>query len=202
MTAELLSEFVEVLLLAAFLLAGGEMWGAKLTQAVPNDKSRQTTLAAVVEMRAAVARYINVTALINLGQGTLIALAMWGLGIPSPLLWGALTFLLEFVPYLGGLVMVVLLLIAGLASGGSLPHAMLAPLSYLVVTTLQNNLVSPAAYGRGLRLNPAAILLAVMFWYTMWGVAGAFLAVPILAALRILATRIPVLAPVRPFLEE
>lgn len=201
-TAELLSELVEVLLLTAFLLAGGGAWGAKLTKAMPNDQTRQTTLAAVVEMRAAVARYINVTALINVGQGTLIALAMWGLGIPSPLLWGVLTFLLEFVPYLGGLVMVVLLLIAGLASGGSLLHAMLAPLSYLLVTTLQNNLVSPAAYGRGLRLNPAAILLAVMFWYAMWGVAGAFLAVPILAALRILTTKIPTLAPVSPFLEE
>ena len=201
-TAELLSELVEVLLLAAFLLAGGAAWGAKLAEAVPDDTTRHRTLAAVVEMRAAVARYITVTALINLGQGVVVALALWGLGVPSPLLWGALTFLLEFVPYLGGLAMVVLLLIAGLASGGSVMHALLGPLSYLAVTTLQNNLVSPAAYGRGLRLNPAAILIAVMFWYTMWGVAGAFLAVPILAALRILTTKIPALAPVTPFLEE
>jgi len=62
--------------------------------------------------------------------------------------------------------------------------------------------VSPALYGRGLRLNPAAILVAVMFWYALWGVAGAFLAVPILAAMRILASHVEGLRGVAVFLEE
>jgi AI-2 transport protein TqsA len=67
---------------------------------------------------------------------------------------------------------------------------------------LQNNLVSPIAYGRGLRLNPLAILVAVLFWGTLWGVGGVFLAVPIIAAVKILAERVSALSPVATFLDE
>ena len=201
-SAELLSELIEVLLLAFFLLASQRSWGDKLARALPDEGRRTTTITAATEMRGVLARYVFVTACINVGQGAVVALVMWALHVPSPLLWGILTFVLEFVPYLGGFVMVALLLIAGLASGGSLFHALLAPLSYLTVSSLQNNLVSPAAYGRGLRLNPWAILLAVMFWYAMWGVAGAFLAVPILAAARVLTTHVPALRPIGVFMEE
>jgi predicted PurR-regulated permease PerM len=95
----------------------------------------------------------------------------------------------------------VLLVIAGLAANQSFAHALWAPLIYLIVTTLQNNLVSPVAYGRGLRLNPTVILFAVMFWFMLWGVAGAFLAVPIIASLRVLARRLPALEPVGILLE-
>ena len=201
-TSELLSELIEVLLLAFFLLASEPSWAGKLARAVPNDETRRQTTKAAIEVRGVVSRYVFVTACINAGQGTVVALVMWALGVPSPLLWGILTFVLEFIPYLGGFVMVALLLIAGLASGGTLLHGLLAPISYLAISSLQNNLVSPAAYGRGLRLNPWAILLAVMFWYAMWGVAGAFLAVPILAAVRVLTGYLPSLAPVGVVLEE
>jgi predicted PurR-regulated permease PerM len=117
-------------------------------------------------------------------------------------LWGALTFLAEFIPYFGGAAMVVLLLVTGISMGHGLGFAIVAPLTYLVITTLQNNLVSPAAYGRGLRLNPAAILAAVMFWGLVWGIVGAFLAVPLLAALRIYAEKQPSLRPVAVFLSD
>ena len=201
-TTELLSELIEVLLLAFFLLASQRSWGDKLARAMPDEARRTTTIQAATEMRSVLARYVFVTACINLGQGTVVALVMWALDVPSPFLWGILTVILEFVPFLGGFVMVALLLIAGLASGGSLLHALLAPISYLVISSLQNNLVSPAAYGRGLRLNPWAILLAVMFWYAMWGVAGAFLAVPILAVARVLTAHVPALGPIGVFMEE
>jgi predicted PurR-regulated permease PerM len=154
------------------------------------------------EMRDVVARYLLVTLLINVGQAVVIGLAAWAVGMPTPALWAALTFVAEWVPYLGGLTVIALLLVAQLATSQSLVHALLMPGIYLVVTTLQNNLVSPIAYGRGLRLNPTAILVAVMLFYFMWGVAGAFLAVPIVAALRVLASRVPPLEPLSIALEE
>ena len=153
-------------------------------------------------MRAVVARYVGVTVGINIGQGLVVGLTMWALGLPSPALWGVLTAVFELVPYLGGFVMVALLTLAGLASGGSVGHALLAPAAYLLISTLQNNLVSPTLYGRGLSLNPAAILVSVMFWYALWGVAGALLAVPILAAARVLSTHVDALRPMGVFLEE
>jgi predicted PurR-regulated permease PerM len=146
-------------------------------------------------MERVVARYVGVTALINLGQGILVGLAVWALGIPSPLIWVVLTFVLEWIPYLGGTAMVVLLFATGLASQQEIGRALLAPGAYLVITTLQNNLVSPMAYSHGLELNPAAILVAVMVGFFLWGAAGAFLAVPALSALKVLSDRTGRLGP-------
>ena len=201
-TTALLAEIVEEVLLVFFLLAAGRKWMEKLGRitAAPNRERLWPSIAG--EMHDVVARYLLVTVIINLAQATVIGLALWALGTPTPLLWGALTFVAEFVPYLGGIVMIALLTAAGLATNQGVAHALLAPAAYLVVTTLQNNLVSPIAYGRGLRLNPTMILLGVMFWWMVWGVAGAFLAVPILASLRVLGSRIPVLRPMAVLLEE
>lgn len=201
-TTSLLAEIVEEVLLVFFLLAAGRQWMAKLGRITASPGRERLWPSIAGEMHDVVARYLVVTTLINLGQAAVIALALWAIGIKSPLLWGALTFVAEFVPYLGGIVMIGLLLVAGLSTNQGFAHAILAPGIYLVVTTLQNNLVSPLAYGRGLRLNPTMILLGVMFWWAVWGVAGAFLAVPILASLRVLGSRLPALEPLAILLEE
>jgi predicted PurR-regulated permease PerM len=201
-TTALAAEIVEEVLLVLFLLAAGGAWTAKLARIAgsPERAHRWTSIAG--EMHDVVARYLLVTLFINIGQAIVIGLAVWAIGLPSPLLWALLTFIAEFIPYLGGLTMVALLLLAGLAGDLGFAHALLAPAAYLVVTTLQNNLVSPVAYGRGLRLNPTAILISVMFWWMIWGVAGAFVAVPILASLRVLGAHVPALTPLSVLLEE
>ena len=193
---------VEEILLVFFLLAAGRAWTEKLARMANSSAARQRWPDIAGEMRDVVARYLLVNLLINLGQAIVIGLAAWAVGMPTPALWGALTFIAEWVPYLGGLTMIALLLIAGLAGSQGVAHALVMPAIYLVVTTLQNNLVSPIAYGRGLRLNPTAILVAVMLFYFMWGVAGAFLAVPIAAALRVLASRVTQLEPLSIALAE
>ncbi|HEV7991780.1 MAG TPA: AI-2E family transporter [Gemmatimonadaceae bacterium] len=201
-TTSLLTEIVEEILLVFFILAAGRRWMEKLGRITRAPGRERLWPSIAAEVHDVVARYLLVTLLINLGQAVVIGLALWAIGIPTPLLWGALTFVAEFVPYLGGIVMIALLTAVGLATSQGVGHALLAPASYLVVTTLQNNLVSPIAYGRGLRLNPTMILIGVMFWWMVWGVAGAFLAVPILASLRVLGSRIPVLEPIEVMLEE
>jgi predicted PurR-regulated permease PerM len=201
-TASLLTEIVEEVLLVFFLLAAGNRWMTKLAR-MTRSPHRSTLWPEIAgEMHDVVSRYLVVTLFINIGQAIIIGLATWALGLSSPFLWGTLTFVAEFVPYLGGIVMIGLLLVTGLAGDQSFARALLAPGIYLVVTTLQNNLVSPVAYGRRLRLNPTMILLAVMFFWLIWGVAGAFLAVPILASLRVIGSRVPRLHPVAVLLEE
>ena len=143
----------------------------------------------IEQAESVVRRYLVVTALINLGQGVLVAVAMWLIGIPTPSLWGVLTFFFEFLPYIGALFMVIALSVTGLATFDSIGHVLLAPLAYITISTIQNNAVSPFAYGSGLKLNPLAVLLSVLIGWFLWGVAGAFVAVPALAAVRILAER-------------
>jgi predicted PurR-regulated permease PerM len=201
-TTGLLAGVVEVVLLTFLLLASGDAFMAKLVKVLPVRREKREAVAIANEAETVVSHYMVATALINLGQGALVALAMWLLHLPNPLLWGLLTFVLEFIPFLGGAGMMILLTLAGLATFDGIGQALLPPAVYLTITTLQNNLVSPVAYGRRLRLNPVAILVGVLFWYYLWGVPGAFLAVPIIATLKILGEHVDALAPLAEFLGE
>jgi predicted PurR-regulated permease PerM len=201
-TTAVLGGIVEVLLLTFLLLASGDTFLSKLVRVLPLRREKREAVEIADETERVVSRYMLVTALINLGQGLLVGVAMALLHVPNPTLWGLLTFALEFIPYLGGASMVILLSLAGLATFDSIGRAFLPPLVYLTITTLQNNLVSPIAYGRRLRLNPVAVFVGVLFWYALWGVPGAFLAVPILATLKILGDHIEAMAPVGEFLGD
>jgi predicted PurR-regulated permease PerM len=140
------------------------------------------------------------TALINLGQAAAVGAALWLIGMPDPVLWGALTFVLEFIPYLGGTIMIGLLAVVAFTTFDSLGGVLAAPGSYLAITTLQNNLISPFIYGRRLKLNPVAVFVGVLFWWSLWGVAGAFLAVPVIATAKVLGDHVPQLRPLGEFL--
>jgi predicted PurR-regulated permease PerM len=184
------------------LLASGDTFLTTLVKVLPLRQEKLEAVRVAREAEGVVSHYLLVTARSKAGQGLLVGLALWLAHFPNPALWGALTFVLEFVPYLGGALMLILLTLAGLAAGGGVGRVLLAPGIYLAITTLQNNLVSPLAYGRRLRLNPVAVLVGVLFWYALWGVAGAFLAVPILASLKILGDDLEPLSPVAEFLGE
>ncbi|HEY7118276.1 MAG TPA: AI-2E family transporter, partial [Tepidisphaeraceae bacterium] len=88
------------------------------------------------------------------------------------------------------------------ATFDSMGHILAVPGSYLVITTLQNNVVSPYAYGQHLKLNPVAVLIGVLLWWFLWGTPGAFLAVPIIATVKIIADHTDTLKPVGEFLGE
>lgn len=201
-TAGLLASTAEVLLLAYFLLAGDDRYLRRLVGGIRTPGDKRTVVEVVRESEAHVGRYLGTTALINVGQGVVVGLALWALGLPAPVLWGVATALCEFLPYLGAVVMVGALAVAGLATFPHVGQALAAPGVYLLVSTLQNNLVSPLAYGRALKLNPFAILVAVLAGYALWGVAGVFLAVPAAAAANVLADHVPALAPLGAFLRE
>ncbi|HEY7029121.1 MAG TPA: AI-2E family transporter [Gemmatimonadales bacterium] len=201
-TTEIISQLTETVLLLFFLLAGGRVWRERLNKAAGSPAGGKRAIRILGDIQHSVSRYLLVTLLINLGQGILVGIAMAIIGMPAPVVWGLMTVIAEFIPYAGGLSMVVLLSLVGLAGSQSVGHALLAPGLYLLITTMQNNLVSPVAYGEGLRLNPLAILLGVIVWYFLWGVPGAFLAVPILAAFRTLCREVDSLKPVAVFLEQ
>jgi predicted PurR-regulated permease PerM len=149
-----------------------------------------------------VARYLIVTALINLGQAAAVGVAMWAIGMPEPVMWALLTFVLEFIPYLGGATNVGLLLITAFTTFSSTGRILLPALLYLVITTLQNNVISPYAYGGRLKLNPVAVMICVMFWWFIWGIPGVFLSIPIAATLKVLGDQVPRLAPLAELLGE
>jgi len=137
---------------------------------------------------------------VNLGVGLTVAAAMGLLGMPNALLWGGLAAVAEFVPYLGALGMVITLSLAALVTFDHLGQALLVPAAYLAINVLQANVVSPKTFGHRLALNPVAILVGLAFWWWIWGVPGALVAVPVMATLKICSDHIERLRPIGDFL--
>jgi predicted PurR-regulated permease PerM len=124
--------------------------------------------------------YLSVVALINAVVGLCAGLIAYFVGLPNAVAWGVLGFILNFIPYIGALMMELILLALGLVTFPSLGHALIAPLLYLGFTTLEGHFITPSIMGRRLTLNPLTVFLSLVFWTWLWGPVGAFLAVPIL----------------------
>ena len=125
------------------------------------------------------AGYLTVVTIINAAIGTIVALGTLLIGFPNPVIFGVLAGVLNYVPYVGPGIMVVVLFGVGLVSFPSIGHALIAPLGLIALTTVEGHLITPTIVGRRLTLNPLLVLLALAFWTWMWGPFGAFLAVPL-----------------------
>jgi predicted PurR-regulated permease PerM len=125
------------------------------------------------------AAYVGVVTVINGALGCVVAIGAWLFGLPNPAIFGFLAALLNYIPYIGPVCMVLILLGVGLVSFPSLGQALVAPAAFVALTTMEGQFVTPAILGRRLTLNPLTIFLSLAFWAWLWGPIGAFLAVPI-----------------------
>jgi predicted PurR-regulated permease PerM len=130
--------------------------------------------------------YLIVVTAINLCLGIVTTLMAYLMGLPSPILWGTLAFVLNYVPYVGPAIMDVLLFGAGLLTFPTLLGALLPPAIFLAITIVEGQFLTPAIVGRQvLNLHPLAVFLSIAFWSWLWGPVGAFLATPILIIARV-----------------
>lgn len=145
-----------------------------------NRDSRLRVLRIWNEVETSLAAYIATVAAINFTVGVIVAIVCAVIGLPSPLVWGVLAFLLNFVPYIGPATMIVTLLGVGLVSFPSFYQALVAPLVFIGLSTIEGQFVTPTILGARLTLNPLFIFLSIAFWAWLWGPFGALLAVPLL----------------------
>ena len=138
---------------------------------------------AIREVQDRVAAYILTVGLINTCVGIVVALGAWLLGLDAPIMWGGLAALLNFIPYVGPLMMVVLLGLFGIGSADSVLIGLVPAAAYLALHTVEANVVTPAVLGARFTMNPVLILLALSYFGWIWGVTGALLSVPILLTL-------------------
>jgi predicted PurR-regulated permease PerM len=132
--------------------------------------------------------------------GVVTGIVMWLCGLGSPLLWGTIAFLLNFVPILGPTAGVALFLVAGLVAIEPLWAALLPAALYLLIHIIEGETVTPMLLAARFTVNPVLVILGVIFWYWMWGVPGAILATPMLAITKIICDRIEGLKPVGHFI--
>jgi predicted PurR-regulated permease PerM len=176
--------------LLLFLLASGD---ALLRQAVtiaPRLTDKKKVVEIARETEGEISHYLASITCINIGMGVLIGGAMWWLGLPNPALWGVMAALLNFVPVAGPFASAAVISLVSIMTFDGLTDTILPPLVYLGVHLLESQVLTPFFVSRRLMLNPVAVLLSLIFWTWMWGIPGALLAVPILAAFKIACERV------------
>jgi predicted PurR-regulated permease PerM len=159
-----------------------------------SDKRRVVEIAR--ETEDDISYYLLTISLINGALGVAIGTAMYLLGMPNPILWGVMGGIFNFVPFLGAVTGIGIVALVALLTFDQFWPILLPPLSYLVLTSFEAQFITPALLARRLTLNPVAVFLALIVWTWLWGVAGALLAVPLLATLKICCDHIEPLNPI------
>jgi predicted PurR-regulated permease PerM len=142
------------------------------------------------EIQRELGRYFFTVTLINGALGIATAIAMRALGMPNPLLWGAMAMLLNYIPYLGPSTTLAVLSMAAVMSFDDLNRIWPVPAVFLALVVLEGQLIQPIVVGRSLRLNPVMVFVAFLLLGWLWGIAGMFLAVPILVTLKVICDHV------------
>ncbi len=191
---------ITIVVLLYFLLVSGNSFLRRMVEILPTLHNKKQAVDITNEVQRTVATYLGTVTIMNALVGVATGLAAWFCGLGDPILWGSVAFLLNYVPIIGPLAGVAILGMAGLLSFDTLWQALLPAGIYLAIHIVEGEVVTPTLLAHRLTLNPVAVIIALVFWYWMWGVAGALLAVPMLATFKIICDRIERLMAIGHFL--
>jgi len=180
----LLIQLFFALLVIFFFLAG---WTAMRKKAIVTRGSFEgalTTARVIQQVVDATSTYLGTITLINVGLGALTALVLWWLGMPSPVMWGGIVAVANYIPYLGPIVCALLLFAGGLMTYADIWGALLPPAAFISFHLIEANFFTPMVVGHRLTISPLSILVSLSFWAWVWGTTGALLAVPLLIILK------------------
>jgi predicted PurR-regulated permease PerM len=178
---------VTVIILTLFLLSGGPPMLARMMAALATDVYAMHALKVIEAIRGELGRYYGTIALINLALGVATGVTMMLLGVPNSFLWGTIAAVLNFIPYVGSATTLVILTVVALVTFDSVGRIVAVAASYLVLATIEGQVVQPLFVGHRLEINPLLVFLAVWFGGWMWGIAGITIVVPSLVALKVAA---------------
>ena len=172
------------LLVIFFFLSG---WTAMRKRTIVSRGSFEgalTTARVIQQVVDATSTYIGTITLINVGLGAITAIILWLLGMDSPIMWGGIVAVLNYIPYLGPIASAFLLFIGGLMTFPDVWTALFPPAVFIGLHLFEANFFTPVVVGERLAISPLAILVALSFWSWVWGTTGALLAVPLLIILK------------------
>jgi predicted PurR-regulated permease PerM len=175
--------FFAILVIFFFLSGWTGMRKRTITTRTSFDGA-MTTARVIQQVVDATSTYLGTITLVNVAVGLVVALLVWAIGMDTPLMWGGIVAVLNYVPYLGPIASILLLALGGLMSFADPWYALLPAASFAVIHMIEANLITPALVGRRLTINPLLILVALSFWAWVWGTTGALLAVPLLIIMK------------------
>jgi predicted PurR-regulated permease PerM len=200
-TRSFASGLLTTILFLYFLLVSGDTFLRRLVEILPRFSSKRQAVDISQQIERDMSAYLLTITMMNAAVGGATALVMSLTGVGDPVLWGTLAFLLNYAPILGPSLGVVIFLLAGLLTLDTLWQAFLPAALYLAIHVVEGETVTPLLLARRFTLNPVLVIFSLVFWFWMWGIPGAILAVPLLAITKIVCDRIRPFAAFGHFLE-
>jgi predicted PurR-regulated permease PerM len=194
--------FFTTVLFLYFLLLSGDIFLHRLVEVLPRFKSKRQVVEISQQIESDISAYLVTITIMNAAVGIATALAMWLTGVGDPILWGTVAFLLNYVPILGPILGVLIFLLAGMLTHDALWQALLPAGLYFGFHLIEGETATPMLLARRFTLNPVLVIISLVFWFWMWGIPGAILALPMLAITKIICDQLQPLAAFGHFLER
>lgn len=191
LTSNIIITIFTILLFLFFLLIYFKPFISNLDHVLYRRRKAAKENAFLSSLGNEVSSYMFVFSLICAGLGVVMASVFWLLGLPNPMLWGAMVAILTFIPYLGHLIGITIIFFISLISFDSYFHIFAPPIIYFLFTVLEGQVITPILLGKRLDLNPLLIFFNIFLWGWLWGVTGILISVPILVTVKIILEHIP-----------
>lgn len=191
MGPQLVTQILFVLLLLGFMMASGDLLYLKIVQSFPTLGSKRQAYSALRTIEESLGSYLSTITLINVVLGVAIGLTMWAFGMPAPAFLGLVGFLLNYIPYLGAIAGAGSAFVIALVSLDGFFVPTLVGVTYLALTAIEGQFITPTMVSRKLEMNTVVVFLAVALWAWLWSVVGMIVAVPLLVVMRVLCDHIP-----------
>jgi len=185
-SANFLSKFFLVVIMTLFLLLG---------------KNSKNTSSEWNEIIGSVKKYVFTKFITSAATGLMTGIIYWFLGIELAFIFGSLTFILNFIPYFGSIIAVLIPLPIAFLQFTDSTSLILIILLPAIIHIIIGHILEPKIFGKALGLHPVTIILSLIFWGMLWGVMGALLAAPITAMLKIIFEKIDATKPLSRILE-
>lgn len=191
-TPRVLASLLAVVLLTFFFMVYGENLQRNAIALLPGRQQKKFTVDILHSIEREVSRYVLTISVINTVVGLVFSCILYLLGLPlaEALLWGTMAALLNFAPYVGPLIGMVAMLLVGFISFEEPFQSMLPAVAYLVLHTIEGQIVTPIILGKRMALSPLVLILALMLFGWLWGIIGLLLAVPLLVCVKLVLARV------------
>ncbi|MCE7032038.1 AI-2E family transporter [Lysobacter sp. GX 14042] len=191
-TPRMLASVFAVVLLTFFFMVFGQNLQRNALSLLPTRQQKRITVGILQSIEYEISRYVLTISVINFTVGLALAGSLYLLGVPlaEALLWGTMAAVLNYAPYVGPLVGMLIMLLMGFVAYDGLWSALLPAGIYLGLHTLEGQIITPIVLGRQMRLSPLVLVLALLLFGWLWGIIGLLLAVPMLVCVKIVLARI------------
>jgi predicted PurR-regulated permease PerM len=189
-TPLILAQLLSAIILILFLLIFGPDLFQAFVRELPNKEERLRAIRLVSVTQRQLSHYIATVSVINTGLGLSTAIALYTIGLEDALLWGVLVGVLNFIPYLGSVIGVAIISLAGAVQYGANVSVFLPVAAYLSLNLLESQFITPMVLGKNMQLNPLVVILWLLICGWLWGLTGVLLSVPILVCIKLVLSEL------------